>query len=298
MNQDLRRVLVTGANKGIGLAIVEAILEHAEDTRVFLGSRDEARGRDAVASLVAAHPAWSTRLELVPIDVAREDSVSAAAASVRARGVELYGLVNNAAIGVGSGTLRSILETNTLGLRRVTEAFLPLVQKPGGRIVNISSASGPLFVSSCSPERQRELVDASITRERFGALVDECLALSRPEGDDGAGFAARGLGDGSAYGLSKALVNAYTMIVAREHPELHVNACTPGFIATDMTRAYADAAGKSPEEMGMKPPSSGAKAPAHLLFAELEGNGRFYGSDAKRSPLDRYRAPGSPTYVD
>jgi carbonyl reductase 1 len=35
----------------------------------------------------------------------------------------------------------------------------------------------------------------------------------------------------------------------------------------------------------------------HLLFDELEGNGRCYGSDAKRSPLDRYRAPGSPPYV-
>ena len=34
----------------------------------------------------------------------------------------------------------------------------------------------------------------------------------------------------------------------------------------------------------------------HLLFGELEGNGRYYGSDAKRSPLDKYRSPGSPPY--
>ena len=75
-----------------------------------------------------------------------------------------------------------------------------------------------------------------------------------------------------------------------------MNACTPGFIATDMTRAYVVASGKSAADLGMKSPAEGAKAPLHLLFAELEGNGHFYGSDAKRSPLDRYRAPGSPAH--
>jgi carbonyl reductase 1 len=33
-----------------------------------------------------------------------------------------------------------------------------------------------------------------------------------------------------------------------------------------------------------------------LLFGELEGNGRYYGSDGLRSPLDRYRAPGSEAF--
>lgn len=75
-----------------------------------------------------------------------------------------------------------------------------------------------------------------------------------------------------------------------------MNACTPGFITTDMTRSYAAASGTSAADLGMKSPADGAKAPLHLLFAELEGNGRFYGSDAKRSPLDCYRAPGSPAY--
>ena len=64
-----------------------------------------------------------------------------------------------------------------------------------------------------------------------------------------------------------------------------------------MTRGYAASQAKSPAELGMKPPSAGAVAPMHLLFDELEGNGRYYGSDAKRSPLDRYRSPGSPPYV-
>ena len=46
-----------------------------------------------------------------------------------------------------------------------------------------------------------------------------------------------------------------------------------------------------------QPPTAGARAPMHLLFGELDGNGRYYGSDAQRSPLDRYRSPGAPPYT-
>jgi NAD(P)-dependent dehydrogenase (short-subunit alcohol dehydrogenase family) len=132
-----------------------------------------------------------------------------------------------------------------------------------------------------------------LTWPRLRALIDECITMNA----DKAAFAAKGLGDGSPYGLSKALANTYTLLLARRHTGLRVNACTPGFIETDMTRGYAKAQGKSPEELGMKPPAAGAKAPLHLLFGELEGNGRYYGSDAQRSPLDRYRSPGSAPYM-
>merc|ERR1712073_140400 len=45
-------ILVTGGNKGIGLAIVEALLQEVEDSIVLLGSRDAARGRQAVDQVV------------------------------------------------------------------------------------------------------------------------------------------------------------------------------------------------------------------------------------------------------
>ena len=48
--------------------------------------------------------------------------------------------------------------------------------------------------------------------------------------------------------------------------------------------------------MGAKTPDEGTVSTMHLLFQDLEGNGRYYGSDAKRSPLDKYRSPGSPEY--
>jgi NAD(P)-dependent dehydrogenase (short-subunit alcohol dehydrogenase family) len=285
----MRRILVTGANKGIGLAIVEAILAQDADTFVYLGSRDLDRGREAAAGLARDQADYESRIEVVALDVADDRSVVDAAKRVE----KLYAIVNNAGIGSGSGDLAAVIGTNTFGVRRVCETFLPLLDSKAGRIVNVTSAAGPSFVATCSPERQRFFLDEQMTWPRLRAFIDECLAIA---GDEAA-FTAKGLGDGSAYGLSKACANTYTLMLAREHPSVRVNACTPGFIATDMTRAYAESQGKSPAELGMKPPAEGAKAPTHLLFGELEGNGRYYGSDAKRSPLDRYRAPGSPAYT-
>jgi len=285
----MRSIVVTGANKGIGRAIVRAILAAHDDTFVFLGSRDAARGQAAVDGLLAEEPAWADRLELLVIDVSDGPSVIQAAAALVPR-APLYGLVNNA--GIGSGELATVVAVNTKGPRVVCEAMLPLLAD-GGRIVNVSSASGPNFVSRCSPERQAALVDPDITREALDALVAECLDLDARGGS----FEAAGLGGHNPYGLSKALLNAATQLLARENPGLHVNACTPGFIETDLTRAYATAAGRSPAEMGMKQPVDGTRSTLHLLFGELDGNGRYYGSDAVRSPLDRYRSPGDPPYT-
>ncbi|HWA77060.1 MAG TPA: SDR family NAD(P)-dependent oxidoreductase [Polyangiaceae bacterium] len=291
----MQRLLVTGGNKGIGFAIVNAILSQHQDTFVLLGSRDARRGEQARQQLLAAHADWAARLEVLELDVSSDASVAAAAGRVRERfqneQTPLSALVNNAGIG-GSAGLRAVLEVNTFGVRRACEAFLPLLDPQSGRIVNVTSAAGPSFVATCSAERQKFLLDPAIQWPSLKAFLDECLAI---EGGKEA-FSARGLGDGNAYGLSKACANSYTVLLAREHPALRINACTPGFIETDMTRDYAASQGKTPAEMGMQPPASGARAPLFLLFGEPEGNGRFYGSDAQRSPLDRYRAPGTEPY--
>ena len=281
----MRKIVVTGANKGIGLALVAAILEHGEDTFVYLGSRDADRGAAARASLVADHPGWASRIEVLPLDVADDRSVSAARARLEAAlgDARLYAVVNNAGVGVAVDDLGSVLAVNTHGVRRVCEAFAPLVAD-GGRIVNITSASGPLFVAKCSDEHKRLFTNPDVTWSQIEAVMNDAMHSS--------------LADRDAYGFSKACANAFTLAFARAHPRLHVNACTPGFIETDLTRPYLESSGRTAEEMGMKPPAAGTRAPMHLLFGTLEGNGRYYGSDARRSPLDRYRSPSDPEYVD
>lgn len=289
----MRRILVTGANKGIGFAIAKRILAEHEDTFVYLGARERERGEAALQALSAEHPGLERRAQVVPLDVTSDASVAAAVATVRAHaGEPLYAIVNNAGVGDQDRPLAAVLEVNTRGVHRVTEAFLPLLDPERGRVVNVTSASGPSFVAECSEERKRFFLNPDTEWSDLEALMQECIALN---GDESA-FQARGLGKGRAYGLSKACANTYTLQLARRYPKLAINACTPGFIETDMTRAFASSQNKTPAELGMKTPHEGAECPLYLLFGTLEGNGRYYGSDCKRSPLDRYRSPGSPEY--
>jgi NAD(P)-dependent dehydrogenase (short-subunit alcohol dehydrogenase family) len=290
----LTRVVITGANKGIGKATAAAVLAAREDSFVYLGARSEERGKAARQDVIDREPAWADRIEVLPLDVSDESSVKAAAERVAsAQGSDpppLYGLVNNAGIGLGGETMARVLEVNTRGPKRVVDAFLPLI-RPEGRIVMVSSASGPMFVSGCREDRRRQLTDPRVTWEDVEAVMKECLALEEAGGD----FAEAGFGGGNAYGLSKACLNAYTIALARQHPKMTINACTPGYIATDLTLPRAE--GTDPASLGMKPPEEGTRASLHLLFGEPGGSGWYFGSDAQRSPLDRYRSPGDPPYA-
>ncbi|MCA9632543.1 MAG: SDR family NAD(P)-dependent oxidoreductase [Myxococcales bacterium] len=291
-----RRVLITGANKGIGKATVAAALEQDAGCAVLLGSRSVERGEAAKAELASERQGWGERIEVVELDVADDDSVNAAAKRVAERygrdPAPLYGIVNNAGIGLGSADLETILDVNTRGPKRVLDAFMPLL-RADGRIVNVSSASGPMFVSGCSAVRKAQLTDPNAGWPGVEALIEEALRIQAEGGD----FSAAGLGEGNAYGLSKALLNLYTLGLAKEYPQRTINACTPGYIATDLTLPHAKARGMDPAAMGMKTPREGSRASIHLLFGDPGGSGWYFGSDAKRSPLDRYRSPGDPPHA-
>ena len=290
----LKRILITGANKGIGLATVEAVLAHDASTVVLLGSRNADRGTAARDALVAKQGDWAARIETVTIDVGSDASVTEAAAAVKAKHGEkaLAAVVNNAGVNLGSPDVAETVNVNTLGPKRVVDAFLPLLQEDG-RIVNVSSASGPMFIAKCSDERKAQLTSKDVTWAQIEAVIAEATKINDAKGD----FGAAGLGDGNAYGLSKACLNAYTLLLAREHPKLTINACTPGFIETDLTRPFAESRGITPAEMGMKSPGEGTKATLHCLFGDIGASGHYFGSDAVRSPLHKYRGPGDPPYT-
>ena len=293
----MKRIVITGANKGIGLALVSTLLRDDPETFIFLGSRDQGRGKAAIDGLLAAHPDWSSRLDLLLIDVTSAASCQAAAGQIAQRfptmARPLYGLVNNAGVGLSDQSIAETCDVNTLGIWRVCDALIPLLDPRGGRVVNITSAAGPMFVSSCSETRRDMLTDPDVTRKQIQGLIDEAVSIGAGDGD----FTARGLGSGGAYGISKACANAATLELSRTHPQLVINACTPGYIETDMTRPHAIVRGKTPAEMGMKPPAAGTHSAAFLLLGKPGASGQYYGSDAVRSPLDRYRSPGDPPYT-
>ena len=293
----MKRILITGANKGIGLATVKKLLESFGDTYVLLGSRDLTRGKEALENLLNGNPEFKDRIYLVQIDVEKDDSVNSAAEDVgetfgKTPGT-LYGILNNAGIGNIVDGIEKVLQVNTYGPKRVCDAFIPFLDSSNGRIVNVTSASGPIFLSGYSDETKKLLVNPGITWTEIHDYLDKCVDASTNNNISSVHNSILG----SAYGLSKACTNAYTMFLAGQHPNLTVNACTPGFIETDLTRPMAVAGGKTPAEMGMKSPEEGASASVFLLMGNPEGSGHYYGSDCLRSPIDRYRSPGDPPYT-
>ena len=279
----IKRVLVTGANKGIGLQICKKIVQTVPDAHILLGSRSAARGEKAVAEVIASDASAAGRVELLELDVTDAASIAAAAKDVASRysgePTPLYGLCNNAGVGFGR-SIKETLATNFYGSVNVCDSFLPLLDPANGRICNVASASGPNFVRGCDKAMKALFTSRSTTYEELDNVLTQQAASPMDY-------------EGIAYGLSKAAVNTWTMILAASHPNLKINSCSPGYVLTDLTAGMG--ATKTPEE------SNCHVAPLHLLFGEVEqpeaNKGRYYGSDGVRSPLDVYRGPGDPPYV-
>ena len=191
---DMTTILITGANKGLGRETARRLLADGHD--VWLAARDPGRGREASEALGA---------RLVVLDVTDDDSVAAAAERVGADG-GLDVLVNNAGIVGDRGAVPDttaedvgrIFATNVLGIVRVTQAFVPLLERSAAPvIVNVSSGMGSLGVTTDPSRLESSLV---------------------------------GLG----YPASKAAVNMLTSMYAKALPGMRVNAVDPGYTATDL----------------------------------------------------------------
>lgn len=144
-------VVVTGASTGIGE--VCALYLDKVGFKVFAGVRKEA---DAEALKQKA----SDRLTPIFIDVTDAASIESAANTVATsvKGAGLVGLVNNAGIQVGGvlefipiAEIRKQLDVNVIGHIAVTQAFLPLLRKDHGRIINMGSITGRMSQPYLAP---------------------------------------------------------------------------------------------------------------------------------------------------
>jgi NAD(P)-dependent dehydrogenase (short-subunit alcohol dehydrogenase family) len=194
--------LVTGANKGIGYEIAAGL--GALGWTVGVGARDDERREAAVQKLRAD----GADVFGVPLDVTDDDSVAAAARLIEDRAGRLDVLVNNAGVTgplpqeptrVALATVRTAVETNVIGVIRVTNALLPLLRRSASpRIVNMSSTVGSLTLQT-TPGAETGPISA-------------------------------------AYAASKTFLNAVTIQYVKElaGTNILINAGCPGFVATDL----------------------------------------------------------------
>jgi NAD(P)-dependent dehydrogenase (short-subunit alcohol dehydrogenase family) len=186
--------LITGANKGLGHEAARRLLAAGHD--VWVAARDAERGRMAAEELGG---------RFVQLDVTDDASVSAAVERVTAETGGLDVLVNNAGIAGGftpvpevtADDVARVLATNVVGIVRVTQAFLPLLERSANPVVvNVSSGMGSLAITT-DPER----VESTII--------------------------------GLAYPASKSAVTMLTTQYAKAFPQMRINAVDPGYTGTD-----------------------------------------------------------------
>jgi len=135
-----KAVLVTGASTGIGRKITERLA--AGGHFVYAGARQEADLKELGAI---------KNVQAVRLDVTDPKDIAAAVETITRAGRGLYGLVNNAGVGVW-GALTEIkeedfdflMQVNLYGPYRITRAFAPLIVAQKGRITTIGSISGIL----------------------------------------------------------------------------------------------------------------------------------------------------------
>ena len=176
MNEDKLSVLVTGASTGIGRAC--ALHLDNQGYKVYAGVRNS-KDYDDLAK------AGSKNIQPVILDVCKDEDVTKVLNTIlNDNDNTFFGLVNNAGIGISGlieatpvSELKRIFEVNFIGLHRVTRAFLPVIRKNKGRIVNIGSSSsfmsGPaLGPYSASKFALRSYNDAlRIEMKTFGVHV-------------------------------------------------------------------------------------------------------------------------------
>ncbi|XP_063369825.1 carbonyl reductase [NADPH] 3-like [Cydia amplana] len=274
--------LVTGSNQGIGFAIVEELLKRGVET-VYITTRNEQRGRDAVEKLKAKglNPYFHQ------LDVTESKSVKKCADYVKLQHGGLDILVNNAAITVENFEETSyedavrVLNTNYFGILTIQEHFFPIL-KLDARVVNISSDCGHI-----SNIRNQDWIARLTIKDVKRADVDEFVSwflnsvktkTLKPED-----FYQTEL---LAYRISKIAVSALTVAQQNEiDRNISVNSIHPGFVQTSMTRGS-----------GIFTLEESSKAPAYLaLDVDQSVKGQYFWFDKE---IKDWRNPDLPLHCD
>ncbi|XP_027739767.1 D-beta-hydroxybutyrate dehydrogenase, mitochondrial-like isoform X1 [Empidonax traillii] len=167
-----KAVLITGCDKGFGHALAKHL--HAKGFTVFAGCLLMDENGDGARELKNMK---SDRMKVLQMDVCSDQEVAQAVDFVKRTLKEpekgLWGLVNNAGVSTfgevefaNLDNYKKVAEVNLWGTVRVTKAFLPLIRRAKGRVVNITSMLGRMV----SPSRSCYCVS------KFGvAAFSDCL---------------------------------------------------------------------------------------------------------------------------
>jgi NAD(P)-dependent dehydrogenase (short-subunit alcohol dehydrogenase family) len=234
----MKKVLITGANKSIGLETARQLLQLGY--HVFIGSRSLENGEEAVKQLKAE---GLNNVEAVQLDITDQASVQGARVAIGEKTDTLDVLINNAGIlgaqhqtagGTSPSLYKEVLDTNLFGAVQMNQAFIDLLLKSSApRIVNVTSGLG------------------SITLQQDSSWPYYQVNLA-------------------AYSVSKAALNMYTILLAVEFQDtaLKINAVDPGFTATDFNHHTGTGTVEVGAARVVKGATLGVDGPTGAFFSE------------------------------
>jgi len=276
--------VVTGANKGIGLAIVRQLaLQYPNSPLnngpflIYLTARDQGRGEAAVKSLeqdaqlkqakALKADGGLSEIRFHLLDITSSSSIKGLADHLKqTHGDGIDFVINNAGIamdGFDANVVKTTLDCNYYKTLEASRTFLPLL-KPTGRLVNVASMAGKLNKYS---EEVRNRFLASKTEDDVTSIMKDFASAVEAGKEKEAGFPS------AAYAVSKAGLIGGTKALARTQKErgsgVLINACCPGYVNTDMTKGN-----------GVKTVDEGAQTPVLLAIQDIQGKtGGFWQSE-------------------
>ncbi|KAG5037023.1 hypothetical protein GLYMA_07G073900v4 [Glycine max] len=279
--------VVTGANKGIGFAICKQLASNG--ITVVLTARDEKRGLQAVEKLQEL--GLSGHVGFHQLDVTDPAGIRSLADFIRNKFGKLDILVNNAGIPgaqwdgealAAAGIMENAgridwskivtdtyelaeagVKTNYYGAKELTKALIPLLQfSDSPKIVNVSSSMGRLeHIPNGWPKEVLSDVE-NLTEEKIDDILNEFLKDFKEGSLETKGWPLAM----PAYSVSKAALNAFTRILAKNYPSFYINALCPGYVKTDIN-----------SNTGFLTPDEGAEAAVRLaLLPDGSPSGQFF----------------------
>jgi 3-oxoacyl-[acyl-carrier protein] reductase len=197
--ENARSVLVTGGSRGLGLAIAQKLAAAGYQT-IALARRET---EEVAAAIAHAEEAGQGALSFVPFDLGRIDDIPDLVRRLRKQFGPLYGLINNAALGL-SGTLA---------------------------LMHHSKIDEMVRLNTVSPIVLTKYVLRGMMADSCGRIVNVASIV-----------ASTGASGVAAYAATKASMVGFTRSLAREVGPLGitVNAVAPGVLETDMTQVLTD----------------------------------------------------------
>lgn len=240
-------IIVTGANRGLGLGIVESFCQQQDsisNKKIILGCRDISKAKQKITELISQYPKAEKSLIPLELNMLDNKSIQNFTNQIKSDYKQINILYNNAAImnkhktpvndqGIRAKDLQDTFQTNFFGLTEITENLIPNFAD-GGQIISLSTALAKIKLSKRLNEK---FLDPNITLHDLQLLYEEYKPLfienkiPKSEWDDKNPIYG-------CYNVSKIFLNSYTLLLKnrfeRVERNIKVNCVTPGWCKTDM----------------------------------------------------------------